>query len=561
MRDILQFVGVVNSNNQVINLAKLISDEESEAKLLSKQTMQSLGIKGSPKLTKVLIQMGLNSKTVSMLLSPKQSQLMITGDPELISEQGNSIHYRSCQSTDDRAKFAPNEKYWEWEEDMEIAGELMFMAYTGLPMSQDGKGFTSRTKLRLMFKDGEVAGLFLDRPYGQVNLIKSNMGTIREWWNTYSKEQGWPQTPLLIPPVWERDDGQSSDFEKSFGGTYPEYLECPSARYGYQDCLTREEGPYSCFQTLEKLEAMSLLEQAYRIRAQQPISYRTPLRECYYNPQKGGLVVPVKEVPSWRGFISKEMKFYIHFLRKVLNLKPKNFRLVNGYSGRYIFNLPEVPNPFYLEESRRFNGFEIQDLHADTCIQVKYEPIEEEEEDSKDYYWCIKVVSELYKGSELRPPSSIASFILAYEFRLGCVDKLEMNHYKIVNQDNSIVLNNATTGSTHMVHISADGTCYTVLCNDAELGLMKAIPLPPTCIGQYKDEVIGEWNPLYFYNGKKSDSPTGSDISLFILEEKLDTPYQVASYRNPVLMDTNYGLVFLNNNIGKTWQFLKDFFN
>lgn len=286
----------------IINLINLqfgikITQEEWDAGKLSKERCTQLGIR-SPKLSKALIALGMPSERVAMLISGKSTKsggvTQVWGedyDNTALYDQGNSIHYSSCQATDGRAKwFADNDgdDYCQIAGDVKFWGESLFIWAIGQPMSVDGEGFKARAKLRVCYdKDNkEVAGLYIDRPYGQYNLLLDNISQLNHWWGTYSKERGYPITPLLMAPLWQRDNGGGSDFQSEYGGRYERLLWVPSWSSGYQDTLSGGHGGlYDFF--IDVSSNTPLTVRAYKAREKVNGVRHHYIKEVMYNPQKG----------------------------------------------------------------------------------------------------------------------------------------------------------------------------------------------------------------------------------------------------------------------------------
>lgn len=325
--EIISFFAAIHNNAAVAKLVR-IAPQECEAKMLSKQTMIALGIKGSPKLSKALVALGLQESVVSKLLSATeravsaQDAYVAYKSDQLVwlLDQGNSKHYSSCQAT--KAKhlvgWQGGQNYNNIKGDKPFWAKDLFLWVVGQPMSLDnGTGFKSRAKLRVMrYENGQVAGLYIDRPYGNSNLLLSSIPSLQQWWANYSDEQGWSYTPLLIAPLWERENGEGRDFESRFGGAWDgEPLYCPSAQDGYQDTLTRGEGPYTCFVKINT-QIGSLTRRAYEGRPKVEQTYLHSLSDVSYNPQKAELTYPSLDYKPWRGFVTEQDR---ECIRKIMS--------------------------------------------------------------------------------------------------------------------------------------------------------------------------------------------------------------------------------------------------
>jgi hypothetical protein len=294
--------------------AFIISPREWEKRQLNKETMALLELKGSPKLSKVLVQLGLPNRIMELLLSAslnkEESFTQVRSDYLACKDQGNSVYYSSCQATDLRAKWEGTNSYNQISGDLQYFGKSLFLWVIGDCMKENGEGFIARAKLRIMYADKEatkVAGLYIDRPYGQHSLLLDNLNQLEEWWNEYCEKFYGKTFPIFMPPVWSRDNGAGNDFQNYFGGYYPRKLYCPSAQEGYQDTLTIGLGGYDCFKEVGG-KSSSLIKQAYLLRKKTGGAYKVPLVAVGYNPQKGGLVSPIDTDIPWRGIISDKRR-------------------------------------------------------------------------------------------------------------------------------------------------------------------------------------------------------------------------------------------------------------
>lgn len=294
----------------IINLINLqfgvkLTQDEWDAGKLSKERCAQLGVR-SPKLSKALIALGMPAERVAMLLSGKSTKsdgvTQVWGEDhytDALYDQGNSIHYSSCQATDSGAKWFQDSnhgpEYNEIAGDRKFWGESLFIWAVGQPMSWDGEGFKARAKLRVCYeKDSkEVAGLYIDRPYGQYNLLLDNISQLNHWWDTYSKERGYPITPLLMAPLWQRNDGGGSDFQSEYGGRYERLLWVPSYSSGYQDTLSGGHGGlYDFF--IDVSSNTPLTVRTYKAREKVKGVRHHNVKEVMYNPQKGLTKLEVK---------------------------------------------------------------------------------------------------------------------------------------------------------------------------------------------------------------------------------------------------------------------------
>jgi hypothetical protein len=260
-----------------LKYALAIKPDEWKSGKVHKGTMMYLGVlKGSPKMSKVLLALGLSEKEVSIVLgagkvatSSKNKATTIRGDKQSFLEQGNSVYYSSCQATDPRASWSSGQHLNQIEGDLPFIGDTLFLWTIGSLMSEDGKGFVCRAKLRVIFKPtNEILGLYIDRVYGNEGLLRDYTFELEEWWTNHSLNQYGVYTPV---------------FESSYNDDYVEF-KSPSSASGYQDNL-------SLFNRRKIKEVSapqkSLLYQAYCSRDKAEGCYTKPLTEVRYNPQNG----------------------------------------------------------------------------------------------------------------------------------------------------------------------------------------------------------------------------------------------------------------------------------
>lgn len=259
-----------------LKYALLITPEEWRSGKVSRHTMLMMGVlKGSPKVSKVLLALGLGEKQVSIALgagkvatSSKNRATTIRKDKQSFLEQGNSVYYSSCQATDPRASWTGGTQYNEIEEDLKFVGDTLFLWTIGSLMSEDEKGFVCRAKLRVIFKPtDEVLGLYIDRVYGNKELLMEYIPELQSWWEEYSITKWGKLTPL---------------FERG-GDTEIEFFS-PSSAGGYQDSLDQHNRLAIRDLTIPQ---KSLLYQAYCSRDKSGGCYTKPLSEVRYNPQNG----------------------------------------------------------------------------------------------------------------------------------------------------------------------------------------------------------------------------------------------------------------------------------
>lgn len=282
----IAFLSLTSPNfRKVRSLADQISSEEWEAKMLTKKTMELLDLRGSPKLSKVLISLGVSKRHIDMAFSGSSSKTgsRLSSAREDCLDQGNSKHYTSCQRT-------INVDEWTTVEDLGIHGDEpflgkeLFLWIVGTRFSLNREGFLARAKARVMYTDvdcTEVAGLYIDRPYGQYNVLIEDFQKLRSEWYELSGTE----TPIFMPPVWNRNDGEGSDFQALYGKDDGSGLFCPSALGGYQDTLIEGYlGPYNFFQEFDFPEPN--LVTVYKSREKIGGVYTCSLKDVVYNAQK-----------------------------------------------------------------------------------------------------------------------------------------------------------------------------------------------------------------------------------------------------------------------------------
>ena len=301
---------------------KGLTCEEWGSKQLSSERVKALGLR-SPKLSKALVALGVPTQEVSILLGANYENKKLGAKTEVLQnsaacmEQGNSIYYSSCQATNSRAAWNGSQDYIKVRDELPYIGKTWFLWVVGQPMSVDDKGFEARAKLRVMYTDKtckEVAGLYIDRPYGKYQTLLDSLYELEIWWAEYQASKGWSEAirPILMPPVWQRENGAGNDFQYSYGGRYSKKLYCPSATYGYQDTLNQGIGGYDCFVDITA-NRKSLLMEAYTKRTKIGGVYHNSLQETNYNPQKGLVTAPVVTLPQWRQLDDLDREFIAEF--------------------------------------------------------------------------------------------------------------------------------------------------------------------------------------------------------------------------------------------------------
>ncbi len=244
--------------------------QEVEGTVLSKELMTKYGLKGSPKLSKQLLGLGLSPDRVSKLLSggEKHSSSSLAGckiwekeSLEVVRLQGNSSHYQSCQrmaNPQDPTDWSGATAHCQVKEDVlhYQNGDLIFVTEGELG------DFRARVKIRVL-KDrhGNPAGLFMDRPYGaKANILEaSKMLALEKGLPLYGTSNYWPGKPVELRK-----------------------LNSPSTNGGYQDSRSWER---------EAVEVMQddnvLLKMAYQGRIKEGGCYIQTLKSVGYNSQKG----------------------------------------------------------------------------------------------------------------------------------------------------------------------------------------------------------------------------------------------------------------------------------
>ncbi len=299
IKSILRYLSVFSKKGDLVKkLASIITDAETSSRLLEKKTLEMLGLKGSPKLSKVLVALGVQPRRVELALNNmvdtskgKYLTRLEGHDHRWVWEQGDSDYYTSCQyegSGEDCREF-----------DSQFLGKTLFFWTIGLPKSEDKKGFVARAKCRVMFEDYKSrvpAALYIERPYGGYSLLFDHMTELIEMWDTLCRDRGWGNLPVV------RGYYDRAGYEGDPDRFWPTPLWCPSATDGYQDTLTQGEGPYTCFYSVS--EEDSILERAYKRRPKSGGVYEVPLSATTYNAQKDSVVVSARPQKSWRGVLS-----------------------------------------------------------------------------------------------------------------------------------------------------------------------------------------------------------------------------------------------------------------
>lgn len=265
----------------------------------NRQVSKTRGLKGSPKLFKQLVDAGCPAKSVELLLSGTKKAKAVAHvadfDVRYIKDQGNSRHFNSCQATFNNT----NSSYGQIDGDIISYGVSLFLWVIGEAMV-DGNpnGWEARAKLRLLTTrevsnnelidlldagrgDEIVAGLYIDRPYGDYTALASGLNDLNTWWQNWCIDAGVKSAPpIYIAPVWNREDGAGNDFEEVYPGNCKPMFS-PSSENGYQDTMTRKQGPY----TFMKKAKSGVLVGAYEARKKEGGARKVSTKDVVFNPQ------------------------------------------------------------------------------------------------------------------------------------------------------------------------------------------------------------------------------------------------------------------------------------
>ena len=306
-QDMLKLAAINSNNSKLVELAKQLTPDEWISKKI-----------GNKKLSRHLLSIGLDNKDVSDLLSATATDTMtrIVSDEDTCRNQGNSIYYSSCQATDDRAKHDANSSMNTIDGDMKHLGESLFFWVAGNSMSVDGKGFTARAKLRIMYSDPnhtKIFGLWLEKIYGNASILMSNFNDLTNW--------------------WIRDMQQSTSIYKhcSDRSNIPVFI--PSAANGYQDTALTSTHYYQVVMN------ESLLSKAYKMRSfnkfKSSKTYKYSLADVKFNPQNCEFILPKVVDKSYRGEIDSDTRRYINILIELFGF-PKSSKFDKTNYRTYI---------------------------------------------------------------------------------------------------------------------------------------------------------------------------------------------------------------------------------
>ena len=285
-QDMLKLAAINSNNAKLVDLARQLTPDEWINKKI-----------GNKKLSRHLLSIGLPNEDVSDLLSATVTDTMtrIVSDEDTCRNQGNSVYYSSCQATDYRAKHDANSSMNEIDGDMKHLGKSLFFWVTGNSMSVDGKGFTARAKLRIMYSDPnhtKIFGLWLEKIYGNALILMSNFNDLTNWWH--------------------RDMQQSTSIYKVCNDRSNTLVFIPSAADGYQDTASTSTYYYQVVMN------ESLLTKAYKMRSfnefKSSKTYRYPLADVKFNPQNCEFILPKVVDKSYRGEIDSDTRRYINML-------------------------------------------------------------------------------------------------------------------------------------------------------------------------------------------------------------------------------------------------------
>jgi len=272
-------------------LAKTITVEEWNSKCVYKATLAAIKSKSrSPKLSKVLAALGCQQQHLDLILSatPKTAntsqQSYITQDREYILDQGNTVHYSSCQATKHDTAHGISD-IARPEEDIR---DDLWLWVIGKPFFEDSQGFICRAKLRLLTDtDGDVRGLYIERIYGSTAALMSEIETLHKWWALYCTQRDMP-----VYPVYREAEYHADNIVR---------LYCKSAGYGYQDTLYNDSSREQCF--VPVLNGKSIMYQAYCSRIKSAGVYDVPITAVTHNPQNGSYTTPISATKRWRGIL------------------------------------------------------------------------------------------------------------------------------------------------------------------------------------------------------------------------------------------------------------------
>lgn len=280
-QQLLKLYAVKYNNCNLNKLSQLITVREWNKRTVDRHKLNevfTIRFK-SPKLSKVLTTLGLSEIEAGNILSEKvishndDNVTEIKGTQLYCLEQGNSIHYRSCQATDNRAAYNGGDYSLDVDGDLLHIGKDLFMWTVGSPMIIDGEGFTSRVKLRICrvsATDNRLTALFVDKIYGNKAALLDNVHGLEKWWSGYC----FRYNNGIDLPIYIEDDNTKNEV----------ILYSASAKDGYQDSFSS----CSCTNRHYRLltaHNVNLIKEAYTHRLKEDNVYLESISEVDYNPQ------------------------------------------------------------------------------------------------------------------------------------------------------------------------------------------------------------------------------------------------------------------------------------
>jgi hypothetical protein len=241
---------------------------EVEKNIIPKEIMCRYGLKGSPKLSKQLVKLGIAEDKVSMILSASTKgstlcKVWKSGDSiEVVRLQGNSTYFNSCQAVTNAGDGWEGGEQCQVKQDVEpyVAGDLIFIT------EGDLGDLIARVKVRVLKNNlGELSGLFLERPYGRsTNLLVAARQLALEM-----------KVPLYgTANYWKGENCELISFKS------------PSTNFGYVD--SRD---WKINAVVIASDDNYLLREAYKTRAFIGNCYTLPLAEINFNPQNNKFLV------------------------------------------------------------------------------------------------------------------------------------------------------------------------------------------------------------------------------------------------------------------------------
>lgn len=314
----LELLAVQFNLPKLKQLSKLITTDTWTTGLLNKDTLKQLDIKcNSPKLSKVLIEIGLSNEVVSNIFSGQfKSQLsrakitnIVNSEADILN-QSNSIYFTSCQTTNSSLKEYISSYSDGVQEDLEISKKNeLFLWVVGENYDVDKRGFISRAKLRTMYFDEEctkIAGLFVEHMYGTVSLLRDNSNELELWWNEYCYTRWGTNTPIY-----------------EYGDDIKLNVYVPSSKYGYQDTF---DDDCDTFKLLKQTNG-TLIKSAYKSRKKEKGVYNVSLKSVKYNPQNYQISVQESETKKWRGIIDEKDRKVFNYIHQLLKGKFCNIKV------------------------------------------------------------------------------------------------------------------------------------------------------------------------------------------------------------------------------------------